>query len=356
MLDELQTWWQSTTPATQAALQAGSVVLTALLGGHFLGVLVARTLRSWKFDAALRLPHSSPPGPEADGGFTPTLVAGLLVRLTVWAGAACWLAHQYGRADLADTLGRIIGRTWAVAAVLVAALALGSLLAHRLIDCIVGLGKTGLEPSRNGTASSHRGVAGAVGAGAYVLAVLLVLLIAADSFDWPLTRSAALALWQFAQHLLVASAALLIGCLGARWARDQVTPEGASSPEKRAGQYTALGIVAATTVLAVAVLLSGAGVLIGLAALALLGLLLWLVRDYLPDVAAGLQLRTNKVREVWFDGAAWQVAEVGFLTTQVSQAGAFHRLPNRVVLGARLHEPPAQAVSTEVDRRPVRVP
>src|SRR5262249_38027122 len=173
----------------QATLLIGGVVLAALLGGHLLGVVVARTLRSWNFDAVLRLPGSSPPGPEADCGFTPTLVGGLLVRLTVWAGAACWLAHKYGHADWAATLGRIINRTWGLAAVLVAALALGSLLAHRLIDCVGGLTNAGLESSRNGTAASHRGLAGAVGAGAYVLAVLLVLLIAADSFDWPLTRN-----------------------------------------------------------------------------------------------------------------------------------------------------------------------
>jgi hypothetical protein len=355
MLDELQTWWQSTTPETQALFQAGGVVLAALLGGHLLGVLVARSLRSWNFDAALLLPSSSPPGPEADRRFTPTLAAGLLVRLTVWAVAACWLAHKFGQAEVAGTLGRILNRTWALAAVLVAALGLGSLLAHRLIDCVGGLTKPGSEPSRNGTASSHRGVVGAVGAGAYVLSVLLVLLIAADSFDWPLTRGAVLALWQFAQHLFVAGAALLVGCLGARWARDQVTPDGAASPEKRAGQYTAMGIVAATTILAVAVLLSSAGVLLGLGALALLGLLLWLVRGYLPDVVAGLQLRAHTVREVWFDGVAWQVAEVGFLTTQVCRAGEFFRLQNRVVLEARWHEAPAKADAPEVDRHPVGV-
>jgi hypothetical protein len=30
-----------------------------------------------------------------------------------------------------------------------------------------------------------------------------------------------------------------------------------------------------------------------------------------------LQLRTQKVREVYLDGEAWQVSQVGFLTTQV---------------------------------------
>jgi hypothetical protein len=182
-----------------------------------------------------------------------------------------------------------------------------------------------------------------VGAGVYGIVLLLALLMAADLFDWPLTRNAVLALWQLAQHLLSAGAALLLGCLGARWARDLVPPERAGSPENRAGQYTALGIVAGTTLLSVAVLLSSVGLFIGLTALAVLGLLLWVVRGYLPDLAAGLQLRSHNVCQVWFDGLAWQVSEVGFLTTQVSRAGEFCRLPNRQVLEAHLHGAPAEA-------------
>jgi MFS family permease len=336
----------------QTAFRDGGLALAALLGGHFLGAMVARALRARSFDAVLRLPSSSPPSPEAERGFTPTLVAGVLVRLTVWAGAACWLAPKYGLVDLGNTLLVIISRTWAVAAMLVAALALGSLLARRLLECLQGLPGAAPEPvapSRNGAAPpqqrGERGAAGAAAAMVYVLAFLLVLLMAADLFDWPLTRTSALALWQFAQHLLIAGAALLIGCLGARWARDLATPEGAASPEKRSGQYTALAIMAATTVLAVVVLLSSAGVLIGVAALALLGLLLWMGRGHLPEVTAGLQLRAHKVREVWLDGEPWQVSEVGFLTTQVGKRGEFRRLPNRVLLEARMHGAPAEAPS-----------
>jgi hypothetical protein len=55
-----------------------------------------------------------------------------------------------------------------------------------------------------------------------------------------------------------------------------------------------------------------------------------------------LQLRAHKVREVWFDGEAWQVAEVGFLTTQVGRGGDFCRLQNRRVLEARMHGAPAE--------------
>ena len=46
MLDDLQTWWQNTTPETRAALGDGGVVLAALLGGYLLGSVVARTLRA----------------------------------------------------------------------------------------------------------------------------------------------------------------------------------------------------------------------------------------------------------------------------------------------------------------------
>lgn len=340
----LQTWWQEMPPHTQAAFHDAGVVLVALLGGYVLGGLVARKLRAKNFDAALRLPTSSPEPAEADHGITPTLLAGLLVQLTVWGVLAWWLARKNDRVELAQTIGLVLSRAWAVAAVLVAALGVSSLLARRLIECLHGISHAGPEPvpQRNGTATAPRlDVAGAAAAIVYVLVVLLTLLIAADVFDWPLTRSSALALWQLAQNLLVAGAALLVGCLGARWARDLVTADAAVSAERRAGQYTALGIVAATTVLAVAVLLSSAGVLLAVAAVAVLGLAVWALRDYLPEVAAGLQLRSHKVREVWFEGTPWHVTEVGFLSTQVGRAGTFYRVPNRSVLEALMRGAPA---------------
>jgi hypothetical protein len=337
MFDDLQEWWENALPQIQAALPDGLLVLGALLGGHFLGAMVSRGLRTRNFDAALRLPDSSRTK-EADHGITPTLVAGLLVRLTVWAGAACWLAQEHGRGDVAGTLSLIINRTWGFAAVLVAALALGSLLARRLIDCLHVI-QNERTPARNGTAAPWIGsaAAAAAGAGVYILIVFLVLLTGADLFDWPLTRTSALALWQFAQRLLVAGAGLGIGYLGARWTRDLTLSDGVGPLEKRAGQYTALAIMGATTVLAVSVLLSNAGLLLSLAALVVLGVLIWLIRDYLPDVTAGQQLRQRGVKEVWFEGERWQVLEVGLLRTQLSRAGDFNRLRNRRVLEARTH-------------------
>src|SRR5260370_581606 len=162
MLNELQTWWQNASPEMQAAIQFGGVVLGALLCGQLLGVFVARVLAARNFDAALRLPSSSPPDPEADRGFTPPFVAGLLVRLTVWAGAAWWLAQKHGRAELASTLGLVINRTWAIATILVASLVLGSLVANRLIACLGGVPRTSPQAARNGAAGPRWDAAGAV--------------------------------------------------------------------------------------------------------------------------------------------------------------------------------------------------
>lgn len=345
MFYELETWWQSTTPEMQSAIQQGSVAVAALVCGYFLGAMVTRVLTGVKFDASLRLPSTSPPVPEAERGITPSVVAGFLVCLSVWALAAWWVALQHGQVELAGTLGAIITRTWGLATLLVVFLTLGNILSQRLLACLHVEPPAGPATTRFQTSDiakpvevSHRGLAGAVGAGAYVLVLLLVLLIAADSFDWPLTRSAAAGLWQFAQHLLLAVAALSIGILGARWARDMITAESTASPEKRIGEYTAAALVATTTVLAVGVLLFGAKMLVVVAAIAITGFLAWAVRGYLPDVTAGWQLRMYKVAEVRMDAEQpWQVVATGLLTTELSRAGEFCRIRNRKVLEVCLH-------------------
>jgi hypothetical protein len=344
MLEQLQSWWQNVTPETLALLQDGGLAFVALAAGWIVGSMAARVLRGRNFDATLRLPGSAYADP--DRAITPTWIVGILVRLTAWAAVGWWLANKHGRTDLAHTLGLAISRTWSLVAVFVAALSLGSLMAQRLSECLGSGPRSDADPTpfRNG-AAARSGMAGPLSAVVYILSVLLVLLLAADLFDWPLTRNSALALWQFAQHLLVAGAALFIGGIGARWAREQMAVDASESPEKQAGQYTALGIMAASTVLALAVLLSSAGVLLGLAALALFGGAAWLLRGYLPDVAAGLQLRAYRVKEVCFEGAEWQVSDIGFLTTQVCRAGELYRVPNRAVLEARMNGAPEEATA-----------
>jgi len=351
MLQELQTWWQTwwsnITPETVALLQHAGVGLGALVGGYLLGSMVARFLRTHDLDAALGLSGPSP-GAGRSPGFTPSFVCGMLVRATVWGAAISWLARQHGGVELPSTIGLIINRAWALVGVLIAALAVAGFVTRRLQECLqtfpVG---SATSPTRNGAAGFSQGAAGAITAAVYGLVLLLSLLVIADLFDWPLTRTSAAVLWQFAQHLFIAVAALLIGVLGARWARDVVTAESALSPQKLAGQYTALGIVAVSTILAVSVLLTSAGLLFGLAAMAILGGGLWAVRRYLPDVAAGLLLRAHNVSEVEVEGAPWRVAQVGLIASEVRRAGAVDRLGNRKVLESRLQGSSDRASSPE---------
>jgi hypothetical protein len=340
MFQDLQNWWQSwspnITPETMALLQQVGVGLGALVGGYLLGSAVARFLRVHDLDAALGLASTSA-GSAGRPGFTPSFVCGMLVRLTVWGAAASWLARQHGSGDMAGTIGLVINRAWALAGVLIAAFALAGFVTRRLLDCLKTLPAAN-STNRNGTAGPFQGIAGAIAAGVYGLVLLLSLLVMADLFDWPLTRTSLTAMWAFTQNLLIAGGALLIGGLGARWAREMVTAETNVSPEKLAAQYTALGIVAVSTILAVSVLLSGAGLLFALAALATLGVGLWLVRRRLPDVMAGLVLRAHNVTEVKVEGDPWKVAEVGLVSSEVRRAGASNRLGNREVLASRLEK------------------
>jgi hypothetical protein len=312
------------------------------LGGHVLGVLVGRFLRARRFNSLFRVTGPVSDQPQEDHGFTPTMLAGLLVRLTIWALAAAWLLRQNGRPEFADSTSRLIGQVWAVAAGLGAALALAGLLTRRVIECLDG--STPATPNRNGTPS--RAVVRGVGAGIYALILFLMLLTAADYFNWPQTRTAVTELWQLVLRLATAGAAVFVGYLGARWAREFAAAEDGASEPKPA-QKTAMGIVVATTALAVALLVFGAGLGLGVAALAVLAGVLFLARDRIADVMAGLKLRKHGVGTAWFEGVPWQVGHVGLLQTDVTRMGASYKVANQVVLQA---SGPAESTSMRDDR------
>jgi hypothetical protein len=296
-------------------------------------------LRARNFNSIFRVRGSISDQPQEDRGFTATMIAGLLVRLTVWAFAAVWLLRQYGQPELADTTTKVIGQVWAVAAGLAASLALAGLLARRAIECLDS--GTPQTPNRAGTPPPSRMVPGAVGAGIYALVLFLMLLTAADYFDWPQTRTAVSDFWQLALRLLTAGAAVLVGYLGARWARELATPE--SDAEPQPAQKTALGIVVGTTSLAVALLVFGAGLGVGVAILAVLAGFLYVARGRLADVIAGLKLRKNRVGTAWFEGVPWQISHIGVLQSDVLHNGACYKVPNQVVLDASA---PTESAST----------
>ena len=343
MPEEFQSWWQNLSPQTRALGLDGAAVLAALLVGQIAGVLASRFLRGRGFNSMFRVTPPSADIFDDTRSFTPAWFAGMLVRLTVWAAAAWWLLRGHGKPDTADSLAKLGGQIWGVAVALTAALALAGLLARRVIECLEGV-----TPAARSGGTSPRSIAGAVGAGIYALVLLLMLLTVADSFDWPQTRHAAASLWQLALNLLTAGAAVLVGWLGARWARECTSPHGATA-QPQPEQQTALGIVAVTTALAVALLLFGGGLGIGVALIAVVAALLYMGRGRLPDLIAGLKLRKDKIGTVWFNGAPWQVGQIGLLHSDVGRGGEIYRLPNCQVLEAS-----GQAESApETGRRPM---
>jgi hypothetical protein len=342
----LQAWWQDLTPTSQGFLRGVAVLLGAFLAGRFVGRLAFQRLRACDVDASLRAPWL-PSASEWRAGaspFTPTsLVSGLLC-CTVWGAGVWWVANEQGGVGLARTLEWAAGRIWSLAAVLLVALYLARFLAGQVIEW---LPSPPLSEKLDGWLSRASGdreprvssAAALAGTAVYGVVFLLVLLIAADLFGWALTGSVVVAMWFLLLHAATAATAVLIGWLGYRWARGLTSSAIEAAPPARSAHYTALAIVAGTTLLAIALL---AGTLQGVVAagfVLLLAFVLWPLRGYVPDVWAGFLLKGQNVQQVQLDGELSQVGEVGLLTTQLHRQQEQVSLRNRLVLEAHLQGP-----------------
>jgi hypothetical protein len=340
----LQAWWQGLTPDSQVFLRGAAVLLGAFLVGQVVGRVAWRRLRARDFDAALRAPWLPPAG----GGraearpFTPTGLVSGLVRFTVWGAGVWWLATDQGWAALARSLEWVAGRVWSLAAVVIVALYLARFLAGQILEFLPSTPLSekldGWLPRAGGLREPRvSGATALAGTAVYGVVFLLVLLIAADLFGWALTGGVVAAVWSLLLHAATAGTALLIGWLGYRWARCLTFAEvEAAPPPARAAHYAALGILAGTTLLAIALLGSTLQALVGVVLLLLLALVFWPLHGYVSDVWAGILLKGQKVQQVWLDGDLSQVDEVGLLTTRLHRQEEQLIRRNRLVLEAHL--------------------
>src|SRR6185369_8070674 len=119
---------------------------------------------------------------------------------------------------------------------------------------------------------------------------------------WALAGSAVAAAWLLLLHAVTAGTALLIGWLGYLCARS-LTSAGieAAPPPARAAHFTALGILAGTTLLAIALLGTALPGLVGVVLVLLLAFVFWPLHGYVSDVWAGLLLKGQKVQQVRLD-------------------------------------------------------
>jgi hypothetical protein len=336
----LQAWWQDLTPSSQAFLRSLAVLLGAFLAGLVVGRVVFRRLRARDFDASLRAPWL-PKAREGPWSFTPSGLVSGLVCCTAWGAGVWWLATEQGGAAFARALEWAAGRIWSLAAVLIVALYLARFLAGQVIELLRSAPlseklDSWLPRAREDREPRVSGVAALAGIAVYGVVLLLVLLIAADLFGWALTGSVVVAAWFLLLHVVTAGTALLIGWLGYRWALSLTFSEIEAAPPGRAAHYVALGIVAGTTLLAIALLAATLQGVVGVGFVLLLGFVLWSLRGYVPDVWAGILLKRQKVQHVRLDGELSQVGEVGLLTTRLHRQEEQLTLRNRLVLDAHL--------------------
>jgi hypothetical protein len=347
MFDSLHEWWlaleaswHELTPQAQVFFQSAAVVLGALLAGEVAGRMTGRRLRAHHFDASLRAPWLPATGPAAFP-FTAAGLVSALVRCTIWGAGVWWLATAHGWLRVAAGLEWAAGRVWALAAVLMVALCLARFLAGQVIDFLqsppLSDNLDGWLPRAGGLREPRvSSVAALAGTAVYGVVFLLLLLIAADLYGWALTGSAMAAAWLFLLHVATAATALGIGWLGYRWARSLASPAlETATPFVRAAHYTALGILAGTTLLAIA-LLATLQAVAGVAIVLLLALVLWPLRGYVADMWAGMLLKGQNVQEVRLDGEPSMVSDVGLLTTRLHRQEEQLSRRNALVLEAHL--------------------
>jgi hypothetical protein len=344
-----EVWWRELTPGSQAFLRGAAVMVVAFLAAEVVARMVGRRLRAGNFDGSLRAPWLPAPGAGRVGGWpiTPSgLVSGLL-RLTVWGVGVWLLATEQGWTAVAAGLEWTAGRVWSLAAVLIVGLCLARFVAGQLIEFLQSgplsekldgwLPRAGALGGLGGLREPRvPSVAALAGTAVYGVVFLLVLLVAADLFGWALTGSALAAAWVLLLHVVTAGIALSIGWLGYRWARSLTLAAAETAPlPARAAHYTALGIVAGATLLAIA-LLATLHAVAGVAVMLLLAFVLWPLRGYVADVWAGMLLQGQKVEQVRLDGEFAKVGEVGLLTTRLQRQDEQVNRRNRVVLEAHL--------------------
>ncbi len=338
-LVEMQKWWDGLASSVREAIIVALVLVTALVVGKIVGALIKMTSKGLRVDEVFKTPWSQTSLSRPSK--TPSDVIGYLFVGTLWAGVVWWLAVRYQLTDIANAVRVATGRVWILAVVFGFAVGLSNWLIRLLFDFsrspTVKDWSEKLMPS--GREQISETIVRAFAFLVYSFLLLFVLLVATDLFGMDTTAGAIRALWELTLRLIVAAIALGIGWLGVRWLEKlREFPELAQPPPTLVQQLTRLGIVGVSLLLVLILLTGGSSALVALLIVAIVALLVLPLRDYIPDLWAGLMLKLHNVREVVIDGKQVKLTKIGALACDLNSGDSQLIMRNREVLDAFLRK------------------
>jgi hypothetical protein len=333
----MQKWWDSLASSVREAIIVALVLVTALVVGKIVGALVKAVSKGLGADEVFKTPWSQTSLSRPSK--TPSDAIGYLCVGTLWAGVSWWLAARYQLTDIANAIRVATGRVWILAVVFGFAVGLSNWLMRSLLELLrsptVKDWSEKLMPSGREQISDT--VVRAFAFLVYGFLLLFVLLVATDLFGMNITAEAIKALWELTLRLIIAAIALGVGWLGVRWLEKlREFPELAQPPPTLVQQLARLGIVGVSLLLVLILLTGGSSALIALLIVALVALFILPLRDYIPDLWAGLMLKLHNVREVVIDGKQVKLMKIGALACDLNSGDSQLIMRNREVLDAFL--------------------
>jgi hypothetical protein len=333
----MQKWWDSLASSVREAIIVALVLVTALVVGKIVGALVKAVSKGLGVDEVFKTPWSQTSLSRPSK--TPSDAIGYLCVGTLWAGVSWWLAARYQLTDIANAIRVATGRVWILAVVFGFAVGLSNWLMRSLLELLrsptVKDWSEKLMPSGREQISDT--VVRAFAFLVYGFLLLFVLLVATDLFGMSITAEAIKALWELTLRLIIAAIALGVGWLGVRWLEKlREFPELAQPPPTLVQQLARLGIVGVSLLLVLILLTGGSSALIALLIVALVALFILPLRDYIPDLWAGLMLKLHNVREVVIDGKQVKLMKIGALACDLNSGDSQLIMRNREVLDAFL--------------------
>lgn len=331
-LMEVQKFWQALTDSQREGLVIVAAILGALVVGKIVGSIVKLLAKSFGLNEILSLPWSQTSSQKSK---TPSDAVGYLCVATIWAGFIWWLAVRYHLTEIANATRFIVGRVWILATVLGLAIGFTNWLVKMSLEILRSqtvreLTEKFLPQTRNHISEA---IAKALAFLLYALVFLLTLTIASDILGAQATANALKHFWELSFRLLIAAMAFGFGWLAVRWLEKQIkTATVEPEPTKSYSQIVNLGTMSIVALLVVALLTNGSGLLIAILLIAVIAFLLSPIRDYIPDLWAGLMLKLHNVRQIVVDEKEMKLRRIGPLASELGSEETELVKPNREVL------------------------